>query len=280
MQKNVPSIYLFTGKGGVGKTSLAISFFQTLAEQIYPQKPIFITLSTSGMNENSSSAINHDYELIKNSKEWLKLDIQSCAIEYMTLKLKSAIISQWIGKTSFFQNLIGVLPSFNYLLFLGKIVKIFKEQNIPIVIDAPSTGHTLTLLNSPFAYGSIINQGALFQDILEIKNILFQQQKLKIFLANLPLELSILENGEFLEKLSKIPYQINLTQIFNNCYSLSNLEPFDLLPMTLKFKLQTESSTLSKIDQQSNQHLFFPHFFDQNIHDLNLALIGQWKKNK
>ena len=139
-------LYVVTGKGGVGKTMTAFALALHLQKH-----------STNKILYNSFD-ISADEKLCKSlNLNYLNLPIFESASEYIGLKLKNKSIERLIIKTPFFKALLNMLPALKNMITLGHMINFLEENHdTSIVIDAPSTGHLLTILESPKTFNSIL----------------------------------------------------------------------------------------------------------------------------
>ena len=98
--------YIFTGKGGVGKTTLSLAFTKKLKEQGVKVKLAYF--KTTKLEESTI----HYQEVQKKAQdldiEPLGLDLLESAQAYIQKKLGSKTIASWVIKTPFFKSLINM----------------------------------------------------------------------------------------------------------------------------------------------------------------------------
>jgi anion-transporting ArsA/GET3 family ATPase len=195
--------YIFTGKGGVGKTTLSVAFTKYLQEN--NKKVVLAYFKNSKIDDDN----NEIQELVKLSNtqglDLLALDLADSAKMYMGKRLKSPTIAKWIIKTPFFKSLINMIPGFNYLIFLGRILELLEEDpELIIVLDAPASGHALTMLESTRNFNEIFRKGILYNDTNRMREKLTQKGHTKINIATLPSTLAINEALELTSDINKI----------------------------------------------------------------------------
>ena len=236
----VKRLYIMTGKGGVGKTTLSLAFTEWLREQGVNAK--YVTLAQSSFDQKTSSHQNDSTQHIP--KEYLT--IEECAEGYITKKLNSSFIAKWIVKTAFFRSLINMIPGFSYVIFLGKMLEMIKSSNdnLTLVLDAPASGHTLTMLEATGNFKDIFQAGLMFEDTEKMLNYLYQDRLVQINIISLPTMMSLQEASELQENIKKIgPWE---SKIFMN-HSLKGWEPeIKKAPYALNAKLQQEIDVMNQ----------------------------------
>lgn len=239
---NLKRLYIFTGKGGVGKTTCAFSFSKYLKENNINVEYAYIANNSISKNNEQAPEINIPGLKI------LPLNLNKAVKEYVQMKLKSEIVSSLVVKAPFFKSLVSMIPGFNYLIFLGKIIYRLKENpNLHIILDSPSSGHALTMLKVVENFSDIFKTGALFEDIVKMKSFLFNQDNLKINIISLPTELSKNEAIELKDEILKINSKLQSQIFFNNITPKSFLKS-ESTPKSLRLKIENEQSLLLDID--------------------------------
>jgi anion-transporting ArsA/GET3 family ATPase len=237
--KSQSKLYLFTGKGGVGKTTLSLAFTRYLREQGVNAQ--WITFSQVSFDQS---------HLDQTHKEWnfpqIKLEIETSAEGYIAKKLGSSLVAKWVTKTSFFRALVNMIPGFSYVILLGKMLDMIKnsEEPLTLVLDAPASGHALAMLEATGNFQEIFQAGALFDDTKKMLDQLHSPDFLNIFIVTLPTELSLHESQELTDHIKKLGFS-GSDLVLN--YSLQSFEnEFKDAPDILKSKLEHEKQLITE----------------------------------
>jgi arsenite-transporting ATPase len=235
MVNSFKNFYIFTGKGGVGKTTLALSFCQYLASQ----KEDYLYIYFQSQSSKPTSLEKH---LKENEITSMPLHLMDCAERYISKKLNSKTIAHWIVKTPFFASLINMIPGFSYVIYLGQILEILlKDPKKIIVLDSPSSGHALTMLESTKNFNDIFQDGIIYKDTNLMLNTMKSPGFTKINIITIPTQLAINESIELKEKIQNLEnYDVEIT--CNNSMSEYDSEN---LPSALKEKIRNEKLALS-----------------------------------
>lgn len=241
---NYKNLYIFTGKGGVGKTTLSFAFAKHLQSQ--NKKVKYIYFKTGSISDNEK-VIDQGQSLGNElGVECIGLDLKVCAQGYIGKKMKSETVGKWVVKTPFFKALINMIPGFNYLIFLGRILEYLNEDpELIVIIDSPSSGHALTMLEATHNFSEIFQSGIVFDDTKKMIDLMFGKDFLQVNIVTLPTLMSVHESLELdasLQKITKIDSKI----ICNNSYhDLEGVQESNL-PEFLQNKINNEHQIIEE----------------------------------
>lgn len=271
MTTQLRRLYIFTGKGGVGKTTLSKAFVRYLVE--HDHEAVYLTFKNQSLAE-SQKDINSE-KLIDGIKE-ISLDLEDCAKGYIEKRLNSKMIAGWIVKTPFFRALVNMVPGFNYLIYLGKVLELGKANpRLIIVLDAPASGHALTMVESTTNFQHIFESGVVFEDTHKMLSRLNDPSYTKIHVVSLPSQMSWQEAIELKSGLKeRTPVEVTIT--VNNClYPLVEQNLSDL-PPGLREKASNEKLLIEK--HQAEMQCILPHSLAVNSKSVEMDLVGSLSK--
>jgi anion-transporting ArsA/GET3 family ATPase len=259
-------LYIFSGKGGVGKTTLSRAFVRLLNGQGH--KAIYLSFRGQAINDISNT--NSDTQV--NGVQEVFLDLEDCARSYIEKRLSSKLIASWIVKTPFFRSLINMVPGFNYLIFLGKILEMGKaDPNLIIVLDAPASGHALTMVESTTNFQQIFESGVIFEDTGKMLALLNDPAYTMIHVVSLPSLMSWQEAIELKTGLSaRTPVNVHIT--VNNCLFPLVLDQIDALPPALKEKALNEQKLVE--ENKTEIQCIIQHSLGPDLKTIELDLVG------
>ena len=233
-------LYIITGKGGVGKTTTALALTKHLNSQ--GSKARYLNFTTTSLSSANSSTSERQEILLaqKMGIPFTALNLLECSQGYVGKKMKSQTIAKWVVRTPFYKALMSMLPGFNYLIYLGKTLEILKEdEELTFVLDSPSSGHALTMLEATKNFGEIFQSGLLFEDTQKMKRLLHSEGFAQINILSLPILMAVNEGLELRESLCEIA-QIETKLFCNNSFkSLEGVGELRLPPF-LEAKLEVE----------------------------------------
>lgn len=227
-------LFIFTGKGGVGKTSVALAYALHLKNKGHKVK-------------YNSFYLPPEKDLVeKLNIPIFNMSVEESAEIYIGNKLGSKTIASWIMSTHFFKSLFQMIPGLGHMILLGHILKELElDPELIIVLDSPASGHALTMFESSNNFKRIFKTGLIVNDIEKMKLSLEDPNFLKTFIVALPNELAIAEANDVKNELAEV-YK-NLQIIINNSliryFQQQNLS-FDHLPDILISKISIEEQVL------------------------------------
>lgn len=268
------NFYVFTGKGGVGKTTLSVAFAKYL--QDHGKKVLHISFKNQALDEQSFES-NEAEEICKElGINHLNLDLSVSAVEYMGKKLGSKTIASWIAKAPFFRALINMIPGFNYLIYLGKIFEMIHNSNDDLIciLDSPSSGHALTMMEATQNFRDIFQSGLVFEDTNKMLNLLYKPGFTQICILAIPTEMAIHEAFELKEDIDKLG-KIETKVFSNNSYQKYQQSIEEKGPEFLQNKLKQEIKVLGEYRDQLSADI--PHSIHSNRHEILSEIVPLMK---
>lgn len=268
------NLYIFTGKGGVGKTTLSFSFAKYLKDQ--GKKVKYIYFKTGSISDTDKSIDQGQSVGSEIGIESIGLELKECAQGYISKKMKSETIGKWVVKTPFFRALINMIPGFNYLIYLGRILEfIHEDPELIIIIDSPSSGHALTMLEATHNFSEIFQSGVVFEDTKKMIDMMFNKDFLQVNIVTLPTLMSVhesLELNESLQKITKIDTKIICNNSYHNLEGISESK----LPSFLQNKIDNEHQIIEQY--QDSITTFISHSPSINAAQIVKDLIPKMDK--
>jgi anion-transporting ArsA/GET3 family ATPase len=263
-------LYIFTGKGGVGKTTLSKAFVRYLVE--HDHEVLYLTFKNQSLSDKNEANETRMHGGIKE----VYLDLEDCARGYIEKRLNSRMIAAGVVKTPFFRALINMIPGFNYLIYLGRVLEMGHENpRLIVVLDAPASGHALTMVESTTNFQQIFESGVIFDDVAKMLSRLNDPEYTKINVVSLPSLMSWQEAVELKAGLeSRTPVTIDIT--VNNCLYPLLERDLDSLPQSLRDKALNEQGLI--IQHQDKMQCILPHSLNHDSDAIELDLVGSLAK--
>jgi anion-transporting ArsA/GET3 family ATPase len=156
---------IFCGKGGVGKTTMALAYALSHADQkrpvllvtSHPLQELAVTVSLAGLYEAHPDAASNLFI------------IHIDPLEILASKVKQAVPSEFLVKkvlaSPIYKSLIEVAPGLKEIAFLGRLHQLTEQRSREgkageydlIVWDTPATGHFLQTLKVSQSFESYLS---------------------------------------------------------------------------------------------------------------------------
>ncbi|HWP85294.1 MAG TPA: ArsA-related P-loop ATPase [Terriglobia bacterium] len=145
------ALTIFCGKGGVGKTTIALAYAMGIARRSrrvlvvtsHPLAELAVSVSLAGMKEQDPAAAAHLFIIHIDPFELLARRVEQA--------IPSRPLVQRVLNSAIYRNLVEVAPGLKEISFLGRLHELAsrrstgedKEEFSELVWDAPATGHFL-----------------------------------------------------------------------------------------------------------------------------------------
>lgn len=272
MEINQKLIFI-TGKGGSGKTLLSAMLGASQAAK--GKKVLLIDSEASGLLAQAFEHNDVDYEPVEviNNLYLAQTKTDQALTQYLHLYAK---IPTW-AKITPLARLIDLVshaaPGVKEILVVGKICYEVKqilegESDFDLVIvDAPSSGHILSLIDAPNALSEIVSKGMIETQAQWMKDILEDKKVTGVLISTLSDEVVMSETLELAEKIQQTT-QVNLQGIVLNKYIQAEVNSETNLPEAVgeikDFYNATINQQESALKQIKNHNLYvFPLIFDR-----------------
>jgi anion-transporting ArsA/GET3 family ATPase len=200
-----------TGKGGVGKTTVALALGLAAAKR--GRRAIVCEVAAQ---ENASRAFGraevgfHEVELAENL--WaISIDPDQAMREYVLLQLKVKAMRDMLFRSRIFTYLAAATPGLRELVTIGKIwelaqldrkVKKGRKYDL-VVVDAPATGHGVGFLQTPRTFASVARVGPIHSQAKQIGDFITDQSQTGAAIVALPEEMPVNESATLERSLRK-----------------------------------------------------------------------------
>jgi anion-transporting ArsA/GET3 family ATPase len=186
-----------SGKGGVGKSTLA---------GVLTHKQLKLNRRTWLIEWNTSGRMTKRWQQSKISPRFTAANFTppECLKNYLNYFIKwNVAVSKLVGST-YVTNFLNAIPGLNEVLILGQIVWLVRnEPDLYVVVDAPATGHGLSVFEVPYVLKRAARVGPLHAQASKIIETLEDSTTTALGLVTLAEEMPVAETFEYAKALSQ-----------------------------------------------------------------------------
>ena len=194
---------IVTGKGGVGKTTVAVALGLRAASE--GKRTIVCEVAAQ---ENASRIFEHAsvgfHEVEMEENLWsISIDPDESMREYVLLQLKVRAMRDMLFRSRIFNYLAAATPGLKELVTIGKIwelaqldrkVKSGRKYDL-VIVDAPATGHGVGFLQTPRTFASIARVGPIHSQAQTLDRFITDHEHTGTAIVALPEEMPVNESA-------------------------------------------------------------------------------------
>lgn len=199
---------IVAGKGGVGKSvicaALGLAASQRgmrtcIAELNTREKaPLLFGKPPSG----------YAYQELRDNLFSINVRPDPALREYGLMKLRFERVYKLVFENEAMKRLLKVIPGMNELFLLGKVFNMEREKKRDgtplwdlVIVDAPATGHGISLLRLPDTILKVADSGPMAQEVGAMRQLLVDPRRTAVNLVTLPEEMPVRETFELAAQL-------------------------------------------------------------------------------
>ncbi|MEZ4460801.1 MAG: ArsA family ATPase [bacterium] len=190
---------LFSGKGGVGKSTIASAFALSCARR--GERTLLIELNTQDKVSAMFGVETVGTDIVEIEPNLFAVNVTPAAAmeEYAVMMLKLRVIYRAIFENRIVRAFLKAIPGLNELVMLGKayyhVIEVNNGRHTwdKVVLDAPATGHGIFLLQIPTVITSILSTGHMFEEAQRILAVMTDPEVTALNLVTLAEEMPVNE---------------------------------------------------------------------------------------
>jgi hypothetical protein len=202
-------LIIVTGKGGVGKTSIACAIAEAARRSgrrvlLAETSPIE---SVASCFEPRPRPLGYAGRELRPGLRAMRIDPHAALAEYVRLQTHLGLITDRILKAQTFRELLDAAPGWRELIVLGKIWHLEQKTQRGgrplhdlVVVDAPATGHGLAFLDVPRVVQQAIRSGPLARHAGWVEALIHDPKRTLLLPVALPEELPVSETIELVAR--------------------------------------------------------------------------------
>ncbi len=272
-----------TGKGGVGKSTVAMALAQVAARR--GKRTVVADMNGAGEQ--------HERQLAPDLFT-LSIDPQRAMEEYLTVKV-GGTAGQILGQSRIFSAFAMATPGMRELLSLGKVWELAQtRRRTPgadpydlTIVDAPASGHGAALLRTPRTFAEIAKVGPIAGQASTIAATLNDRDFTAIVVVAIPEDLAVTETLELDEALQR--ERLNIDAVVLNQRHPDRFDEGDLTALRLlaaapaarlavdaEIRARLEAEQAARLEQHFGERLqSLPYLFKPELGAEELELLGR-----
>lgn len=190
-------VQLFTGKGGVGKSSIVAAHALACAEA--GLRPLVVELGHRATMESIFGVPSIGYEPtdVGGGVRACNLALEDALIDYVREQVKVRAIARRVVMQPTLRRFFEAAPAVNEVVALRRLSKLEQSDDFhPILVDLDATGHALMFLGLADVFEGLVGPGPLRAILDATTSLLRDASRTVLHLVTLPAELPARETRE------------------------------------------------------------------------------------
>jgi anion-transporting ArsA/GET3 family ATPase len=193
-------LLLVTGKGGVGKTTVAAALGLAAARRGKRVIVCEVARETRLASLLDLPDEGYDEHEAEPGLYGMSVDPERAKREWLQHQLRSGTMAGILGHSRVFGYLTAAAPGLNELVTIGKVWDLAQVERRTghrrydlVILDAPATGHGMALFTAPRTYARVAAAGPVRRQALRIHDFLTDRRATGVLGVALPEEMPVNE---------------------------------------------------------------------------------------
>ena len=155
-------VQFFTGKGGVGKSTVLAATALTLAH--IGQSPLIVELGSFSSPSHllHGPSIGYEPTGVAPGVYATRVAFEPALIDYVSERVKSRTIASLIAKNTSLRSVFSAAPGVDEIVTLHRVAELAMDDRWDLVlVDLESTGHALMFFDLPSVFDAFLGNGPL-----------------------------------------------------------------------------------------------------------------------
>ena len=197
-------VQFFTGKGGVGKSTV-LGALATAAARA-GKRPLIVELGihTSSSHLFHGPDVGYEPSEVAPGVYATRIQFEPALIDYITSRLKLRPIASLVAKNNSLRRLFMAAPGVDEIVTLHRVAQLAADERWgPILVDLESTGHALMFFDLPSVLEVFLKDGPLRQVVDSATALVRDDQRCAIHIVTVPEPLAVNETIQLHAQLRK-----------------------------------------------------------------------------
>jgi anion-transporting ArsA/GET3 family ATPase len=198
------AVQFFTGKGGVGKSTV-LGALATAAARA-GKRPLIVEL---GIHTSSSQLFNgpivgYEPAEVAPGVHATRVQFEPALVDYITSRLKLRPLATLVAQNNSLRRLFMAAPGVDEIVTLHRVAQLAADERWgPILVDLESTGHALMFFDLPGVLEVFLSDGPLRQVVDSATDLVRDETRCAVHIVTVPEPLAVNETIQLYEKLRK-----------------------------------------------------------------------------
>jgi anion-transporting ArsA/GET3 family ATPase len=211
-----PRVLLVTGKGGVGKSTVAAAL--AIAAVRTGRRTCLVEVEGRQTMRSLFDTERWDFDEreVRQDLFGMSIDPEASLSEYLAMFYGGKRLSRLVVNSTAVEFATTAAPGIKDVLLIGKIKEMERRRDADgrfvydtIVVDAPPTGRILTFLRAPEATTELIRVGPIREQAQSVVDLLLDPNRLRLQLVTLLEEMPVAETADSARDLGALGVQLN-----------------------------------------------------------------------
>ena len=216
-------LVFITGKGGVGKTTVAVAMGLRAASEGRRTIVCEVAAQERASRFFGHAAVGFEETRMAENLWAISIDPDDSMREYVLLQLKVRAMRDLLFRSRIFTYLAAATPGLKELVTIGKIwelaqldrkVKRGRKYDL-VVVDAPATGHGIGFLQTPRTFAGIARVGPIHSQARQLDAFITDEALTGAAIVSLPEEMPVNESAS-LERDLRAEVGVAVDRIYMN----------------------------------------------------------------
>ena len=195
-------VQFFTGKGGVGKSSV-LGALATAAARA-GQRPLIVELGfhTSSSHLFHGPNVGYDPSEVAPGVFATRVLFEPALVDYITSRLKLRFMATLVARNSSLRKLFMAAPGVDEIVTLHRVAQLAADERWhPILVDLESTGHALMFFDLPSVLEVFLKDGPLRQVLDSATQLVRDEKQCAVHVVTVPEPLAVNETIQLYREL-------------------------------------------------------------------------------
>jgi anion-transporting ArsA/GET3 family ATPase len=202
-------LVVVTGKGGVGKTTVAAALGLLAARRGRRTVVCEVAQQERLAGLFGAREVGHDEPELAPGLFAVSVEPERAMHEWLRYQLRSGALAGLLGHSRLFHYLTAAAPGVTELVTMGKVWDLAQPERRTrgacfdtVIMDAPATGHALALLRAPRTYANVARVGPIARQATRIDAFLRDDSATGVLSVALPEEMPVNETVDLERRLA------------------------------------------------------------------------------